>query len=987
MDYKILGKIGEGGMGQVFLAVQESLDRKVALKTLNAGALDTEELLERFRREAKLLCTLSHPGIVPVFDSGVMAGRPYFAMELVEGESLAERLECDGSLTLPGTLSVVEQVADALAHLHERGIVHRDLKPRNLILAPGGPDGTDRVVLVDFGLAWIHTAQAITRAGNLVGTVAYLAPEIFRTQPTGAPQDVWALAVVACEMLRGAPLFRGAAVGAVVSEILEFDPESLSGRVPEAPAELRRLLARCLAPDPAARPTARDVRHAVAALRTTPGALAPGRPRTRGGSKPTRAPGPTTRRRAGATSAALGLAVLVLAWPGRRESPPPPSVPASGSLASPGPDAVSPDERRGILRSFHYCLRDRYLLVDFQNPKRREMEVSLGDRSHRTPEGAPACRAFFEGITPDAVHWLTLRTGAGETIVSRVPLHTAVTMPRDASIRTIAPWAALSGVPGSGRLGVDILQQVMDDALLREHFFDVYDLPQMLPCLSDWIEKGKMEEPHLDELREELVVWRDREVANRLLRRLPPVLDARSRYRIADVVHDLHLDEHSAMLEAWWRNEHEGTIAVKAIGLVALRPRPVRLPFVLEAMAMHPGSMGLREVDVAIACDREAARRFFKEWIETKGTLAPDLHYLGMVGLSRLGDPRADAVRERLLASGLEDGKGARAFRSLAAMRDPAARAWFTRSMRERWPLEGSSAEIVMWTAALEGIPIEPDPAPPAEPPARMEMLRETGMMLAGTPGAGVLETARERLTGPAGWTRDLAICRVARWSDAAAAPALERLMGSRQEDPDGLALWARGRIRGVPPPAGYVEMCLDEVARTEEAGEARAVCALVAAYLADRERVHDWLADPGSHRKRGPILSSLQHFLRDRKAVSSRGAVLHAFPALGGIQASGIDLAAGDSCLIRSWGFVLPPGKAPVLAYTSGLARGVHGLMVHVGSRSWAVPSSWFSILTDEPGELFLESLITEADQATSPDPGPHRGLVLLDVLRGGER
>ena len=197
--YRILGVIGQGGMGTVYEAEQESPRRRVALKLIS---FSTPELLKRFEYEAEILGRLSHPGIAKIIEAGVADGRPFFAMELIDGAPLTDFVR-DAGLNPRARLELLARIADAVQHAHLQGVVHRDLKPGNILVEK---DGTPR--LLDFGVAKLTTPDARlttlgTRAGQLLGTLPYMSPEQFTSEPIDVRADVYALGVIGYELLTG----------------------------------------------------------------------------------------------------------------------------------------------------------------------------------------------------------------------------------------------------------------------------------------------------------------------------------------------------------------------------------------------------------------------------------------------------------------------------------------------------------------------------------------------------------------------------------------------------------------------------------------------------------------------------------------------------------------------------------------------------------------------------------------------------------------
>ncbi len=255
--FEIVSPLGAGGMGEVWRATDGRLQRDVALKVLPADALAQPDRVARFEREARLLASLSHPGIATLFGVERVDGQSVLVMELAEGEDLAERLR-RGPLPLDEAVSVARQVAEALEAAHEKGIVHRDLKPANVKVAPDG-----RVKVLDFGLAkaWnervagsdhsqaVTLSSAGTSAGLVVGTAAYMSPEQARGRPVDRRTDIWAFGVLLFELLAGRRLFAGETLSDTLAAVLEreIDWTALPATTPPS---VRRVLARCLVRDP-----------------------------------------------------------------------------------------------------------------------------------------------------------------------------------------------------------------------------------------------------------------------------------------------------------------------------------------------------------------------------------------------------------------------------------------------------------------------------------------------------------------------------------------------------------------------------------------------------------------------------------------------------------------------------------------------------------------------------------------------------------------
>ncbi len=236
--YKIVDKLGEGGMGVVYKAEDTRLDRTVALKFLAPHLVSNEEVRKRFVREAKTAAALQHPNICTVHEIDEIGGRTFIAMAYLEGRELAAEI-AEGPLEIERAFKLVTQFAEGLAEAHEKGIVHRDIKPQNLFVTP-----TERGVILDFGLAQLVSADSkLTREGTTLGTCAYMSPEQTSGSDVDSRTDVWALGCVLYEMLSGETPFRGHYDQAIVYSILNEDPEPLEG----APPEIEALVLRCLA--------------------------------------------------------------------------------------------------------------------------------------------------------------------------------------------------------------------------------------------------------------------------------------------------------------------------------------------------------------------------------------------------------------------------------------------------------------------------------------------------------------------------------------------------------------------------------------------------------------------------------------------------------------------------------------------------------------------------------------------------------------------
>src|SRR5947208_1598541 len=242
--YRIMRKLGTGGMANVYLAEDQELGRRVAIKFLNERHAGDDQFVERFRREAKNAAGLSHPNIVNIYDRGEAEGTYYIAMEYLEGRTLKQLLVAHGPTPIPIALEYTRQVLAALGFAHRHGIVHRDIKPHNVVV---GPDG--RLKVTDFGIARSGTSQ-MTEAGSIIGTAQYLSPEQARGSPVDQRSDVYSVGIVLYEMLTGSVPFTGDTPLEIAMKHLSAVPEPPSAKRPEVPRSLDLVVLRALAKNP-----------------------------------------------------------------------------------------------------------------------------------------------------------------------------------------------------------------------------------------------------------------------------------------------------------------------------------------------------------------------------------------------------------------------------------------------------------------------------------------------------------------------------------------------------------------------------------------------------------------------------------------------------------------------------------------------------------------------------------------------------------------
>ena len=255
--YEVLSAIGAGGMGEVYQAHDTKLGRDVAIKVLPEAFAHDADRLSRFRREAQLLASLNHSNIATIHGLEDSNGTSYLVMELVPGETLAERIKRDGAVPVEEALAIAKQIAEALEAAHEKGIIHRDLKPANVKLTPEG-----KVKVLDFGLAKAFAgdtstedmgnsptlSMAATMQGVILGTAAYMSPEQAKGKAVDKRTDIWAFGCVLYELLTGKQTFHGEDVTDILAAVVRAEPDWQA--LPAAtPVKVRDLLRRCLQKD------------------------------------------------------------------------------------------------------------------------------------------------------------------------------------------------------------------------------------------------------------------------------------------------------------------------------------------------------------------------------------------------------------------------------------------------------------------------------------------------------------------------------------------------------------------------------------------------------------------------------------------------------------------------------------------------------------------------------------------------------------------
>jgi serine/threonine-protein kinase len=251
--YTIIKMIGRGAMADVFEARDGATQDKVAIKILRDVLAQDPDAVARFQREAQVQARIRHPNVAILHGAGLHGSSPYLALDLLGGRSLLGVLRYEKRVPLMRAVAYAWQALQGLAAIHAAGVLHRDLKPANLMLKPNG-DGTERVVLIDFGFASLEGAAGITRQGFVVGSLTYMAPERLRSEPVDPRADVYSLTVVLYELLVGRPPFEADDDATLIGMILDDRPQPLAERGVEVPDALEALIQRALAKHAGARP-------------------------------------------------------------------------------------------------------------------------------------------------------------------------------------------------------------------------------------------------------------------------------------------------------------------------------------------------------------------------------------------------------------------------------------------------------------------------------------------------------------------------------------------------------------------------------------------------------------------------------------------------------------------------------------------------------------------------------------------------------------
>ncbi|WP_315294258.1 Stk1 family PASTA domain-containing Ser/Thr kinase [uncultured Actinomyces sp.] len=246
--YRVMRRLARGGMATVYVAQDERLERPVALKVMHPHLAESDAFVERFHREARAAARIVHPGVVSVFDQGVVSGQGFLVMELIDGTNLRALLNAQGAFTIPQALRYTTDILEALRAAHRMGVIHRDIKPENILVPTDGP-----AKVADFGLARAVSEGSTSATGNMLGTVAYIAPEIALITEANARSDLYSVGIMLYEMLTGAVPWADESPLQIASHHVSDDVPSPSANLPWIPREIDDLVAALTARNPANR--------------------------------------------------------------------------------------------------------------------------------------------------------------------------------------------------------------------------------------------------------------------------------------------------------------------------------------------------------------------------------------------------------------------------------------------------------------------------------------------------------------------------------------------------------------------------------------------------------------------------------------------------------------------------------------------------------------------------------------------------------------
>jgi serine/threonine protein kinase len=341
--YRLEGRLGFGGMSTVHLAFDMRLERRVAAKLLAEHLADDPTFVSRFQREAQAAARLVHPNIVQIFDSGLdeQSGRHFIVMEYIEGQSCAEILRDDGWVQVDEAVAIIEQACEGLHYAHRHGVVHRDVKPGNLLRAREG-----EVKLADFGIAKATEQSSITQVGSVLGTAAYLAPEQARGEEAGPRADLYALGVVAYQLISGRLPYEATSLTELALKQQREEPPMLDTLVAAVGPELAEAIALALALDPHERyQTAREMGRGISDGADGISPLespATGRPASRSGAQQATQ---ATSVLSGGARGASGTGAKAAVAPRQPRQGPARSVATAGANARPAAAAASSSSR------------------------------------------------------------------------------------------------------------------------------------------------------------------------------------------------------------------------------------------------------------------------------------------------------------------------------------------------------------------------------------------------------------------------------------------------------------------------------------------------------------------------------------------------------------------------------------------------------------------------------------------------------------------
>ncbi|MBI4858861.1 MAG: protein kinase [Candidatus Riflebacteria bacterium] len=963
--YELLEILGRGGLGVVYRAVQQELGREVALKMPHDGVDISPLVAARFRREVEAMAALNHPNIVRVFDFGVTpAGKPYFAMELLDARDLASILRDGGRLSYQEISSSLGQAAAALAHVHERRMVHRDVKPSNLML-----DASGHLKLMDFGLVRTDSNTLLTVAGERLGTLRYMAPEALGDAALDRPElDIYGLGVSFWEAVAGRPAHEGSAPHAILASVLQGVRTPIQELRPDAPGWLCELISRSVSLDPAVRPSAGTI--AATCRRRSVGEARKGRGTATHPRVESRAGDPAALGRPSWRIALVALVVLValvltvallgvFRFPGPVPGPPSPGIPRSGAAPSAIAGPLDRSRRVAMVRNFHLVPSDDGVLVDFDLPGEMQFTVQILESSKAGPVTAGArtsrgatFRHLFRNLKPQTLYHLRLSSRDGRPAMADYPFRTRTS--EDRTVRDL--WLLELDPSGPQMAGALIGPPVADPAIE----------PAAIRYCRRYPGKAAQTLGTFVSFAEEL---RSRELAELLVPLIP-----QGQHGLANLAARLSRtrSERAALLA---RKAFEGARTGAAMAAAA---QALAAGGQADACDLIAGRQD-RSADwwlvpgTLIGCDPGRARHHFRRWLDQPGPYDRPRTWALLKGLALLGEPDDLRVLESELSRTGGVASSGLAALALALAAGPGARESLRAALTRASP-----APDVMLALGLCGTAVDAGLAETALSRSGDPGVRWSAAVALGNLGSSGSGRCLERALDDTDATVRAAACwALGRLGFQPAAPRiLERFTGGAL--PLCAAAGALGQLR-YRPAAALLESLLAQFRSTSEVGSEQLLwVALGLARIqgpAALPRLRAALGSPGRAPSTGPLVVSIL-----KEVGSGPESTTQILSPQIPFHRTGITVQAGDWVLVETSGSGdrrpeipgAPPGNARVRNRPVTFWVASHRFRSVANRR----------VVVDRPGEIVLSPLDADPPSYIDSRAGPS-GAPLVATVR----